>query len=154
MTVELRVSLGRSLGLASDAVVLLRTDTKERQLGMSMPLTDLNATELDVVQECLRAAVDGPLLPDWEFQALFGLERAEVRKVLQSWPELNEADETVAIAINNSFNNLLIYPVPNKRKQWPKFLSVKRGEVARIFDKWKGRPPDCSTPRDYFDDLP
>jgi len=38
--------------------------------------------------------------------ALFGLERAEVRKVLQSWPELNQAGDTVAIAINNSFNNL------------------------------------------------
>jgi hypothetical protein len=31
-------------------------------------------------------------------------------KVLQPWPELNEADDTVAIAINNSFNNLLGYP--------------------------------------------
>jgi hypothetical protein len=57
---------------------------------MSMPLTDLHAAELDVVKECLRAAVDGPFFPDWELHALFGLERAEVRKVLQSWPELNE----------------------------------------------------------------
>jgi len=152
--VELRVSPGSSLGLACDAVVLLRTDPKERQLGMGMPLTDLNAAELDVVQERLRAAVDGPLFPDWELHGLFGLERAEVRKVLQSWPELNEADDTVAIAINDSFNNLLGYPVPNKKELWPKFLSVKRGEVARIFDRWKGRPPDCSNPRDYFDDLP
>ena len=56
-----------------------------------------------------------------------------MRKVLQSWPEFNEADETVAIAINNSFNNLLAYTVPNKKELWPKFLSVQGSEVARIF---------------------
>lgn len=122
--------------------------------GIAWPLTDLNAAELDVVKECLRAVLDGPFFPNWELHALFGLERAEVRKVLQSWPELNQAGDTVAIAINNSFNNLLGYPVPNEKELWPKFLSVKRSEVARMFDKWKGRPPDCSNPRDYFDDLP
>jgi hypothetical protein len=114
----------------------------------------LNAAELDVVKECLRAALDGPFFPNWELHALFGLERAEVRTVLQSWPELNQADDTVAIAINNAFNNLLGYPVANEKELWPKFLSVKRSEVARMFDKWKGRPPDGSNPRDYFDDLP
>jgi hypothetical protein len=101
-----------------------------------MPLTDLNAAELDVLKECLQQ----PLMDRsfrTGFRALFGLERAEVRRVLQSWPELNEADDTVAIAINNSFNNLLRYPVPNKKEPWPKFLAAKRSEVARIFDKWK-----------------
>ena len=86
--------------------------------------------------------------------ALFGLERAEVSKVLQSGPEPNEADDTVAIAIHNSFIDPFGYPVPNKNELWPKFLSVKRSEVARIFDKWKKRPRDCSNPRDYFNDLP
>jgi len=52
---------------------------------------------------------------------------------LQSWPELNEAEDTVAIAINNSFNNLLGNPVPNQKELWPKFLSVEKSEVARIF---------------------
>ncbi len=76
-----------------------------------------------------------------------------MRKVWQPWPGLNEADDT-AIAINNSFNNLLGYRVPDKKELWPKFLSAKRSEVARIFDKWKGKPRDRSKPRDYFDDLP
>ncbi len=114
-----------------------------------MPLTDLNAAELDVLQECLQQ----PLM-DRSFRTGVGLERDEVRKALQSWPELNEADDTVAIAINNSFNNLLGYPVPTKKELWPRFLPAKRSEVARIFDKWKGRPRDCFKPRDYFDDLP
>jgi hypothetical protein len=90
-----------------------------------MPLTDLNAAELDVLKECLQQPLMDTVLSELEFRTLFGLERAEVRKVLQSCPELNEADDTVAIAINNSFNNLLGYPVPNKKELWPKFLSAK-----------------------------
>jgi hypothetical protein len=76
------------------------------------------------VKECLRAAVGGPFFSGLEFHVLFG----QMRKVLQSWPELNEAADTVAVAINNSVNNLLGYRVPNKKELRPKFLSVKRSE--------------------------
>ena len=51
-----------------------------------------------------------------------------MRNVLQPWPEPNGADDTVAIAINNSFDDPPGYPVPNKKELWPKFLSVKRSE--------------------------
>jgi hypothetical protein len=44
-------------------------------------------------------------------------------------------------AINNSFNNLLGYPTRNKQELWPKFISVRGIELARIFDKWKGKSP-------------
>jgi hypothetical protein len=76
-----------------------------------VPLADLDDREREVVRECLRAAVNGPFFPDWEFETLFGLDREEVRRVLLSWPTLNEADETVVPAINNSMNNLLGYPM-------------------------------------------
>jgi hypothetical protein len=70
-----------------------------------------------------------------------------------SWPGLNEADESVVRAINNSFNNLLGYPGKSKRELWPQCISVSGIELARIFDKWKGRAPrDSYKVRDYFDD--
>jgi hypothetical protein len=120
-------------------------------LGMS--LTDLDEHELDVVRQCLQAAVEGPFFPDWEFETLFGLERDEVRRVLGSWPDIDETDQNVVIAINNAFNNLLGYPTPNKGEIWPRFISVGGMELARIFDKWKGRAPRTSyKARDYFDD--
>lgn len=58
------------------------------------------------------------------------------------------------IAINNSLNNLLGYPATNGNEEWPKFISVARGEVARIFDKWRGKSP-LTSPKSqrYFDDL-
>lgn len=118
-----------------------------------MSLANLDEGEREVVRECLRAAVEGPFFPEWEFETIFGLKRDDVARVLQSWPELNEAEESVVLAINNSFNNLLGYPTRNKQETWPKFISVSGIELARIFDKWKGRTPRASYKvRDYFDD--
>jgi len=77
------------------------------------------------------------------------LERDDVRNVVN----LDENDESVVRAINNSFNNLLGYPSKNLEELWPKFISVSGIELAQIFDKWKGRPPRASyRVRDYFDD--
>lgn len=118
-----------------------------------MPLADLDDREREVVRECLRAAVEGPFFPEWEFGTIFGLQRDEVRQVLLSWPELDEADESVVLAINNSFNNLLGYPIGNMEEIWPKYITVSGAVLAKIFDKWKGRPPRTSYKvRDYFDD--
>jgi hypothetical protein len=121
---------------------------------VGVSLANLDESEREVVRECLRATVEGPFFPDWEFSIIFGLERDEVRRVLLSWPTLDEADESVVRAINNSFNNLLGYPAKNKREVWPQFISVSHAELALIFDKWKDRPPRTSyKARDHFDDM-
>ena len=52
-----------------------------------MALSDLTQNEQQVVFECLKAAVDGPFFPDWEFPTLFGLWREEVGRVVADWPE-------------------------------------------------------------------
>ena len=118
-----------------------------------MALADLDDCEREVVRECLRATVEGPFFPEWEFEIIFGLSRDEVRQILMTWPTLNEADKSVVRAINNSINNLLGYPAKNKQEIWPRFISVSGMELARIFDKWKGRALRTSYKvRDYFDD--
>jgi hypothetical protein len=138
------------MGIYQQSGIIFRTRVKS---DVGMPLTDLDVRERDVVRQCLQAAVDGPFFPDWEFGTIFGLERDEVRRVLRSWPEIDETHQNVVTAINNSFNNLLGYPTPNKSEIWPKFISVGGMELARIFDKWKGRAPRTSyKARDYFDD--
>jgi hypothetical protein len=118
-----------------------------------MALANLDEREREVVRQCLYAAVEGPFFPEWEFGIIFGLQRDEVRRILMSWPDLDENDESVVRAINNSFNNLLGYPTRNKQEIWSKFISVSGIELARIFDKWKGRAPRNSYKvRDHFDD--
>lgn len=119
-----------------------------------MPLSNLDDKEREVVRECLRAAVEGPFFPDREFHTIFGLEREDVKQVLLAWPELDESDKLVVIAINNCFNNLLGYPASNKDEIWPAFISVSYRDLARIFKKWKGGPSRVSSEtNDYFDNL-
>jgi hypothetical protein len=119
-----------------------------------VPLADLDEREREVVRECLRATVDGPFYPDWEFETLFGLTRDEVRRILMAWPFVDDSDRSVSLAINNSFNNLLGYPAENMEEHWPKFISVGGPELARIFEKWKGRASRSgSSARSYFDDM-
>ena len=118
-----------------------------------MGLANLREEERQVVLQCLRAAVEGPFFPEWEFHTIFGLTREEVRAVLLSWPDLVEADQSVVVAINNSFNNLLGYPTENARELWSKYISVTPMELALIFDKWKGRSSRTSYKvKDHFDD--
>jgi hypothetical protein len=103
-----------------------------------MSLGDLSPGERNIVLECLRAAVEGPFFPDWEFQTLFGLERKEVKEIADAWPALNERDRKIAMAINGSFNNLLGYP-HRCEKEWPRFISVSREEAENIYSKWRSR---------------
>jgi hypothetical protein len=110
-----------------------------------MPLADLTPEEREVVKGCLRAAVEGPFFPEWEFSTLFGLKRDEVKVILASWPDLDDSDESVSCAINSSFNNLLGYP-HRCEDIWPQFIPVTEQELARIYSKWKGR-----IVRNYFD---
>lgn len=103
-----------------------------------MPLADLNPEEREVVKSCLRAAAEGPFFPDWEFATLFGVKRDEVKAILARWPDLDDSDETVACAINGSFNNLLGYP-HRCEDIWAQFIPVTEQQLALIYSKWKGR---------------
>jgi hypothetical protein len=102
-----------------------------------MALKDLDDSEKKVVRECLEAAVNGPFFPDWEFRTLFGIEREQVRVVLDAWPDVDDANENVMLSINNSMNNLLGYP-HGCDQQWHSFVSVSPDEVERVFSKWRG----------------
>ncbi|HKR58963.1 MAG TPA: hypothetical protein VJS64_04460 [Pyrinomonadaceae bacterium] len=102
-----------------------------------MSLTNLNEADRDVVRQCLHATVEGPFFPEWEFYTLFGLDRNEVRKVLYAWQNLDESNESVNLAINNSFANLLGYS-HGCESHWSQFISASRTDVSRIFNLWRG----------------
>ncbi len=101
-----------------------------------MPLINLSNDEKKVVFECLKAAAEGPFFPDREFHTLFGLERSEVAQILSDWPDIDDQDMKVRIAINNSMNNLIGYP-HNCEKVWDDYISVSLLDVKKIFSKWR-----------------
>ena len=105
-----------------------------------MPLSDLSEGERRVVHECLRASLEGPFFPEWEFNSLFGMSRSDLAQVVAAWPGIDEHAEVVRLAINNSMNNLLGYPHGCERA-WPQFLSVPSEEVERIYVKWRAPDP-------------
>jgi hypothetical protein len=45
-------------------------------------------------------------------------------------------NEFIKVVINNSFNNLIGYPIKNKEK-WPEFISVSRKKLIKIYADWR-----------------
>jgi len=113
-----------------------------------MALSDLRPAEMDVLHRCMKAtAQDAALYPDWEFPTIFGLNRAEFIKILGAWPELDEAQLDVQLAIQNSLNNLLGYP-HQYHDDWDKHFGFSKAELIQVFKKWRGALPES-----YFDGL-
>ena len=50
----------------------------------SFDTLDLDPETLRITKECLRAAVEGPFFPDWEFQILMGVDRETARVVMDA----------------------------------------------------------------------
>jgi hypothetical protein len=104
----------------------------------------LSDAETDLIGQCLKAAVDGPFFPDWEFHSLVGLERSEVAEVSDEWPSTSDGARQ-RVAVGNVLNNLLGYPVDHE-EQWSVFISYGRDEVTSAFSLWRaGAEPKLDT---------
>jgi hypothetical protein len=111
----------------------------------------LSAREVEVVRQCLAAAVEGSFFPDWEFHTLMGLDRDTVAAVLAAWPGGDDAN-TQDVAVNNVLNNLLGYP-PHQGEAWRQYITATRAEVAAVLARWRGDEQFDPAARGYFDRL-
>jgi hypothetical protein len=111
----------------------------------------LSAHEVEIVRQCLAAAVEGPFFPDWEFAALIGLDRDGVAAVLAAWPARDDAD-TQQFAVSNVLNNLLGYP-HHQWEAWPQYITATPADVAAVLARWRGDEHFDSAARGYFDRL-
>jgi hypothetical protein len=107
-----------------------------------MGLNSLSPDERQVIFACLAAAAHGPFFDDDEFHTLFGLERHEVAAIAAAVPNIDDAEENVSLAINNSLNNLLGYP-HNEEEAWASLIPASSAEVERIFEKWRNGGGDA-----------
>lgn len=113
------------------------------------PLDRLSDGDVEVVRQCLGAAVSGPFFPDWEFSTLFGLERDDVAEVLKRWPDAANPEAQDA-AVTNTLNYLLGYPHRQERV-WAEFIAVPKKEVAAVLGRWIGVDDLDRSGRGYFD---
>lgn len=101
---------------------------------MIVNFDNLADSDSRVIGEALHAAAEGPFFPDWEFRALFGLERSEVRAISDAWPNRQAPPADVTIAVNNSLNNLLGYP-HGQDSVWSHWMSANRDQLQNLFDR-------------------
>ena len=87
------------------------------------------------------------ILHDFEFQTIMGVDVEEFIDIVEAWPEIDEKNEKVKSAINNSMNNLLGYP-HGMHNKWSEVMDPSLQEIARIFRKWRGDHVDS-----YFDGM-
>lgn len=107
--------------------------------------------DAEVFRQCLWATVDGPFFDDWEFHTLLGFERDEIRRIVETWPEWDDVD-VLAVAINNSLNNLLRYP-HGRWDAWHDYITPTPAEVACAFERFRDANLFDGGAKGYFDSL-
>ena len=100
-----------------------------------MSLQNLMPDEIKVIGECISASLNGPFFEGESLHTLFGLRHAELEEIALAWPNVNENQENVQLAINNALNNLLGYP-HDCWNVWFEFISVPPDQLQKIYEKW------------------
>lgn len=96
----------------------------------------LSEEDLQVIKECLDAAVVGPFFPDWEFSTLMGFDRNDVAAIAATWPETSDRDAQ-RDAVNNVLNLLLGYP-HGHWSDWHEYSTATPEQIARVLARWRG----------------
>jgi len=103
-----------------------------------MGLNNLTKEESEIVRQCMQCVANGNvILHDFEFQMIMGVDVDEFMDIFEAWPNLDENDKYVKLAINNTLNNLIGYP-HDMQKSWNEVMETPLSEIARIFQKWEG----------------
>ncbi len=117
-----------------------------------MSLKNLTPDEINVIGECISASVKGPFFEGESLHTLTGLERVELEEIARVWPNVNEGEQNVQLAINNVLNNLLGYP-HDCWDVWFEYISVSPDELRKLYAKWLDREDSQRLRRAFFDRL-
>ncbi|TWT12769.1 hypothetical protein [Reyranella sp. CPCC 100927] len=97
-----------------------------------MATNTLTEHQIEVVRNCLVAAIEGPFFEDWEFHTLIGIDRLELKEILEKWPATDSRDENAA---RNVMGNLLGYP-HGQDGALLRYVSGGRTEIESVFETW------------------
>ena len=99
---------------------------------------DLPPEQQDAIRSCLRFIVESGEL-EGEFETRMGVTEAEVRSILDTWPEVDDVAESsrAVIAINNALNEVC-HGV--SVRDWERWFVVPRETVKAAYVAWaRGR---------------
>jgi transcriptional regulator with XRE-family HTH domain len=94
------------------------------------------------LRRCLEVVAGGQVFEDWEFQALFGLDRADVSAVLAKWPHVDKSDARVDLIISNTLTNLLGYP---HGLDLTTLVGASRPELEATLERWRAHREGLGT---------
>ena len=78
---------------------------------MKRPSDIYTEDELRVIKSVMKMCTrDDLIFPQWEFSILTGVKICEAEEVIESWPEVDLADEGVLLTIRGILGNLIGYP--------------------------------------------
>jgi len=101
-----------------------------------MAFSSLSEAEKETVHQCLTAILNGRFIEDWEFSTRLGLDRDALRRILGSWPQLDDtAEGPVRLAINNCMNEVC-HGVNISPAEWDTWFTVPYEDVKVTYFKW------------------
>ncbi len=97
----------------------------------------LTSEESGIVYQCMLAVYEHhDWIEDWEFSTRLGIERNDVRSVLEAWPNVAKPDLIVYLAINNSMNEICNGLAINAAS-WTKEFDFSRSTAVNIYHRWR-----------------
>jgi hypothetical protein len=96
-----------------------------------MGLTD---ADRETLRRCLDVVASGRVFEEPEFHTLFGLHLSAVSAISSRWPNVDENDDDVDLAVNNTLANLLGYPHGRDLKS---LVGADEHELRAILDRWR-----------------
>lgn len=102
-----------------------------------MAFEKLTEQEQRLILEAMTAILNGPYIDDAEFQTRLGIDRLQLREVLDTWPVIEDDNEDshACIAINNCMNEVC-YGIEISSAAWSKWFTAPRSDVAAVYARW------------------
>lgn len=98
----------------------------------------LSGTELDITLQCLKYIFEaGPFEVAADCSPRIGVSPEEFQKVLDDWPNVDDAVGTNAfLVINNCLNEVCNGPDTPSEEKWSEYFSTTREEIEAVYEKW------------------
>jgi hypothetical protein len=102
-----------------------------------MALKQLSPREQLIVLQCMQAIADGDAIEDWEFQTRLGIARPVLRKIISSWPEIEDSAENSDefLAVNNCLNEAC-HGVDWAESEWQTWFAEPKDVIKRTYENW------------------
>ena len=91
---------------------------------------------MQIIEQCLNAAVHDPFFPDVEFHTIFGLEREDVTRVARQWRQYVSYDREAKRAVSNAILDFLSYP-HGCGERLAEYVTASWDELDSILKRWR-----------------